>query len=60
MPVIKSKVFAYLDALLPSKNKKNDKYDLIQEKNRNYRNIQHWDLQYEYLNPLKEFLTPFF
>ncbi len=60
VPVIKSKVFAYLDALLPSKNKKNDKLDLIQEKNRNYRNAEHWDLKHEYLNTLKEFLTPFF
>lgn len=59
-PVIKSKVFAYLDALLLSKYKKNDKHDLIQEKNRNYRNAEHLDLQHAYLNPLKEFLTPFF
>jgi hypothetical protein len=58
-PVIKSKVFAYLDALLPSANKKNDKNDLIQEKNRNYRNTDHWDLRHEFLNPLKEFLAPF-
>ena len=59
-PVIKSKVFAYLDALLPSANKKNDKNDLIQEKNRNYRNANHWNLRHEFLNPLKEFLAPFF
>lgn len=59
-PVIKSKVFAYLDALLPSAYKKNDKNDLIQEKNRNYRNANHWNLHHEFLNPLKEFLTPFF
>ena len=58
--VIKSKVFAYLDALLPSANKKNDKNDLIQEKNRNYRNENHWNLHHEFLNPLKEFLAPFF
>jgi hypothetical protein len=60
VPVIKSKVFAYLDALLASKNKKNDKRDLIQDKNRNYRNTEHWDLKHEFLNPLKVFLTPFF
>lgn len=59
-PVIKSKIFAYLDALLPSGKKKNDKNDLIQEKNRNYRNATHWNLHHEFLNPLKEFLIPFF
>lgn len=59
-PVIKSKIFAYLDALLPSAHKKNDKIDLIQEKNRNYRNTNHWNLHHEFLTPLKEFLTPFF
>jgi hypothetical protein len=59
-PVIKSKVFAYLDALLPSVNKKNDKKDLIQDKNRDYRNAAHWNLHHKFLNPLKEFLTPFF
>ena len=56
-PVIKSKVFAYLDALLPANNKKNDKIDLIQEKNRNYRAPNHWNLQHEFLTPLKEFLS---
>ena len=32
VPVTKSKVFAYLDALLPANRKKNDHNDLIQEK----------------------------
>ncbi len=59
-PVIKSKVFAYLDALLTDKNKKGNKHDLIKEANRNYRNSAHWDLHHEYLQPLKAFLTPFF
>jgi len=56
-PVIKSKIFAYLDALLPSVNKRNDKNDLIQDHNRNYRNKLHWNLNHEFLNPLKEFLS---
>lgn len=56
-PVIKSKIFAYLDALLPAVNKKNDKNDLIQDNNRNYRNSEHWNLNHEFLNPLKEFLS---
>jgi hypothetical protein len=59
-PVIKSKVFAYLDALLPSSNKKGNKQDLIQEANRNYRNPAHWNLHHEYLQPLHNFLSPFF
>jgi hypothetical protein len=59
-PVIKSKVFAYLDALLPAINKKNNQHDLIQEPNRNYRNPAHWDLYHQYLQPLHRFLSPFF
>ncbi len=59
-PVIKSKVFAYLDAILPSVNKRNNKNDLIQEANRNYRNTAHWNLHHEYLQPLHGFLSPFF
>lgn len=58
-PVIKSKIFAYLEALLPAVNKKNDKHDLIQDKNRNYRNSKHWNLHHEFLHPLKEFLSPY-
>ena len=59
-PVTKSKVFAYLDALLHAKYKKNDGNDLIQDRNRNYRNPDHWDLRHAALEPLKSFLTPFF
>jgi hypothetical protein len=58
-PVTKSKVFAYLDALLPEKHKKNDRNDLIQDKNRNYRNATHWNLNHVYLLPLREFLQSF-
>ncbi len=60
VPVVKSKVFAYLDALLPANSKKNDKNDLIQDKNRNYRNPTHWNLHHEYLHPLHNFLSQFF
>lgn len=58
-PVIKSKVFAYLDALLPSSQKKGDSKDLIQEKNRNYRNPNHWDLAHDSLTPFKIFIQSF-
>lgn len=57
-PLIKSKIFAYLDALLPTKNKQPDKYNLIQDANRDFKNTAHWNLQHEYLNSLKEFFTP--
>jgi hypothetical protein len=59
-PVIKSKIFAYLDALLEEKFKKNNRKDLLQEKNRNYRNKKHWDLNHTYLDPLFQFLAQFF
>lgn len=58
-PVIKSRIFAYLDALLPSNKKKGDSKDLIQEKNRDYKNKAHWDLNHDETTPLKTFLQPF-
>jgi hypothetical protein len=57
-PVNKSKIFAYLDAVLEPKYKKNNRRDLIQEQNRNYRNLAHWNLHHDYLNPLYNFLAP--
>jgi hypothetical protein len=59
-PVVKSKIFAYLDALLPAGNKKNNKEDLIQDAKRDYRNVKHWDLAAEYLQPFHDFLSPLF
>lgn len=56
MPVIKSKIFAYLDALLPAGSKKGDKNDQIQDKNRNYCIKEFWDLHHHYLAPLKLFI----
>ena len=48
------KRYGYLEALLgESKNQKK----LKKEANRNYENQQHWNLDSEYLEPLKEFLT---
>lgn len=51
-PAKKTKIYGYLEALLKPKQK-----DLIKERNRNYENPQHWNLDAEYLEPLKEFLT---
>ena len=53
-PAKKTKIYGYLEALLgePKSQK-----DLIKEANRNYENTQHWNLDAEYLEPLKEFLV---
>ncbi len=59
-PVNKSKVYAYLDALLEPNQKKNNKKDLIEEGNRDYRNKAHWNLYHDSLTPLYEFLQRFF
>lgn len=46
-------MYAYLETLLDkSKTQKN----LIKDANRNYENAQHWNLDAEYLEPLKEFM----
>ena len=56
----KARIFAYLEALLPSANTEGGHKDLIQPQNRNYRNRDHWDLHHAYLQPLHDFLSPFF
>ena len=52
-PAKKTKIYGYLEALL---SESNTQKELIKEINRNYENTQHWDLDAEYLGPLKEFL----
>ena len=53
-PAKKTKIYGYLEALLgESKSQK----ELIKEVNRNYEEALHWNLDAEYLKPLKEFLT---
>ena len=52
-PAKKTKIYGYLEALLgESQAQKN----LIKEKERDYENAQHWNLDAVYLEPLKEFL----
>ena len=47
------KIYGYLEALLgETKSQK----ELIKEANRNYENTQHWNLDAEYLEPLKTFI----
>lgn len=53
-PAKKTKIYGYLEALLfDSKSQK----EQIKEVNRNYENTLHWNLDAEYLEPLKEFLV---
>lgn len=53
-PAKKTKIYGYLEALLgETKSQK----ELIKEANRNYENTQHWNLDAEYLEPLKAFLV---
>ena len=52
-PAKKTKIYGYLEALLGESKSQKEK---IKETNRNYEDAQHWDLDAEYLNPLKCFL----
>lgn len=53
IPAKKTKIYAYLETLL---GKSRSQKKLIKDANRNYKNNQHWNLDAEYLEPLKEFL----
>ena len=47
------KIYGYLEALLgETKSQK----ELIKEANRNYENPQHWNLDADFLEPLKGFI----
>ena len=52
-PAKKTKIYGYLEALL-GESKKEKK--MIKEKERDYENPLHWDLDAEYLERLKEFI----
>ena len=52
-PAKKTKIYGYLEALLgETKSQK----ELIKEVNRNYENPQHWNLDADFLEPLKGFI----
>lgn len=53
IPAKKTKIYAYLETLL---GKSRSQKKLIKDANRNYENTQHWDLDAEYLEPLKGFI----
>ena len=52
-PAKKTKIYGYLEALLDESKKEKNK---IKEKERDYENPLHWDLDAEYLKRLKEFV----
>ena len=47
------KTYGYLEALL---GETRSQKELIKEANRNYKNPQHWNLDADYLIPLKHFI----
>ena len=53
-PAKKTKIYGYLEALLGASG---EQKKLIKEANRNYETPLHWNLEAEYLEPLKEFLV---
>ena len=52
-PAKKTKIYGYLEALLGESNTQKEQ---IKEVNRNYENPLHWNLDAEYLKPLRDFL----
>ncbi|MBR4547627.1 MAG: hypothetical protein IKO66_06280 [Paludibacteraceae bacterium] len=53
IPAKKTKIYAYLETLLV---KSRSQKKLIKDHNRDYENSQHWNLDAEYLAPLRDFL----
>jgi hypothetical protein len=53
IPAKKTKIYGYLETLLGTSKSEKEK---IKEKERNYKEQSHWNLDSEYLDPLKEFL----
>ena len=53
IPAKKTKIYAYLETLL---GETRTQKELIKDPNRNYENTLHWNLDAEYLEPLREFL----
>ncbi|NIJ46594.1 hypothetical protein FHR24_003084 [Wenyingzhuangia heitensis] len=56
-PARKTKVYAYLEALLGESKSQKKK---IKEINRNYNEVEHWDLNSQYMNSFKSFLDTYF
>ena len=54
IPTKKTKIYGYLEALL---GETRSQKELIKESNRNYETPLHWNMDVEYLEPLKEYLV---
>ncbi len=57
IPTKKTKIHGYLEALLGESKSQKEK---IKERNRNYKDTKHWDLNSDYLDNLKLFLDKYF
>ena len=53
IPAKKTKIYAYLETLL---GKSRSQKELIKDRNRNYENTQHWNMETKYLESLKIFI----
>ena len=53
VPAKKTKIYGYLEALLGTTQNEKEK---IKEKERNYKDVDHWNLESDYLTSLKDFL----
>jgi hypothetical protein len=56
MPAKKSKIYAYLEVLTGRTQEEKKK---IKDPNRDFPNSEHWDLDVDFLNPLKSFLLKY-
>jgi hypothetical protein len=56
MPARKSKIYVYLEVLLGKTGKEKDK---VKDRNRDFTNSDHWNLNAEALTPLREFLIKY-
>lgn len=54
IPAKKTKIYAYLETLLGETKAEKE---LVKDNKRNFRNPAHWNLDAEYLTPLRDFLT---
>ena len=54
IPAKKTKIYGYLETLHGTSKSEKEK---IKERKRNYKDQSHWNLDSEFLNPLRDFLT---
>jgi len=52
-PAKKSKIYSYLEVLLGTTSEEKKQ---IKDPNRDFTNSEHWKLDFEFLEPLKQFL----